>query len=511
MSSTVQDIIANADQTQILVGSALAFLAIPVAYYYLSRSKRSRPPRQRRLSFTSVGLGIGSFPPESNVKEPIINVAVYFDDGPPTADAVAELVVKPLLAYTRLSEVPDLTNRTTRPSRHGGVRPLDLVRELTIKGDDTLTNKTIVEHCQDTLGAGRDDLPWWEVLIISNAGPGSSAAVIRIHHVIGDGLALVAAFEKFLTDVNGASIQSPISFKSSASGVGGGSGKTKKTKGILSTTWSLLEATGHVLTLGATKYDDDTVFSKMNHAKMKHSGKREAVIFPTVPLDFIKKLKTAAKVSVNDLLMTAVSEAIHNYCLAQEDPLLAERGSSIQCRALLPVGFPRSAEGLNSPVTAMRNIWCMVSCDLGVGHVDIEDRLRHVHSKTQEMKEKPRAYMQLKVQNNFGPYVPTSAGQKTVFDTFSRHSLVLTNVPGPSVVCMFAGKPAKSVQLFFDNLLTQVDLLSYAGQVYGNMIFDADQLPDSNLFGRLYAGALVELANRLSIAVPPEVQKAATA
>lgn len=76
---------------------------------------------------------------------------------------------------------------------------------------------------------------------------------------------------------------------------------------------------------------------------------------------------------------------------------------------------------------------------------------------------------------------------------------------------MFAGKPAKSVQLFFDNLLTQVDLLSYAGQVYGNMIFDADQLPDSNLFGRLYAGALVELANRLSIAVPPEVQKAATA
>ena len=153
----------------------------------------------------------------------------------------------------------------------------------------------------------------------------------------------------------------------------------------------------------------------------------------------------------------------------------------------------------------------MVSCDLGVGHVDIEDRLRHVHSKTQEMKEKPRAYMQLKVQNNLGPYVPTSAGQKTVFDTFSRHSLVLTNVPGPSVVCMFAGKPAKSVQLFFDNLLTQVDLLSYAGQVYGNMIFDADQLPDSNIFGRLYAGALVELANRLSIAVPPEVQKAATA
>ena len=511
--TTIQDTIANADQTQILVGSALAFVAIPMAYtYFSSRAKsaqRTRTPVQRRLSFTSVGLGIDSFPPDANVKEPIINAAVYFDDDPPTADDVAELVVKPLLAYTRLSEVPDLTNHTTRPSRHGDVRPLDLVREISIRGDDSVTNRTIVEHCQDALGAGRDDLPWWEILIVKNTGAGSSACVVRVHHVIGDGLALVGAFEKFLTDVDGASIQSPISFKSSASSAGGGGNGKKKRKGIFSTIWSLIEATGHVLTLGATKYDDDTVFSKMNHSKMIHSGKREAVIFPTIPLEFIKQLKTAAQVSVNDVLMTAVSQAIHDYCQAQNDVVLAEKGSSIQCRALLPVGFPRSALELNDPVTAMRNIWCMVSCDLGVGHKDIEDRLRHIHAKTQEMKEKPRAYMQLKVQNNLGPYVPTSAGQQTVFDTFSRHSLVLTNVPGPSKKCLFAGKPAKSVQLFFDNLLTQVHLMSYAGQVYGNMIFDAEQLPDSNIFGRLYANALVALATRLAVTVPPEVQKAA--
>ena len=505
--STIRNTIANADQTQILVG--LAFLAIPVAYtYYSSRAKRSqRTPLQRRLSFTSVGLGIGSFPPDANVKEPIINAAVYFDDDPPTANDVAQLVVKPLLVNKRLSEVPDLTNHTTRLSRHGDVRPLDLVREITIKGDDNVTNRTIVEHCQDTLGEGRDDLPWWEILIVKNTGVGSSACVVRVHHVIGDGLALVGAFEKFLTDVDGASIKSPISFKSSASSAGGG-GNGKK-KGIFSTVWSLVEATGHVLMLGATKYDDDTVFSKMNHSKMKHSGKREAVIFPTIPLDFIKRLKTAAKVSVNDILMTAVSQAIHGYCEAQNDPVLAKKGPSIQCRALLPVGFPRSPNELNDPGTAMRNIWCMVSCDLRVGHKDIEDRLTHIHQKTQEMKEKPRAYMQLKVQNNLGPYVPTSAGQQTVYDTFSRHSLVLTNVPGPSKKCLFAGKPAKSVQLFFDNLLTQVDLMSYAGQIYGNMIFDAEQLPDSIIFGRLYAKALVELAKRFDVIVPPEVQKAA--
>jgi hypothetical protein len=489
-------------QSNLVIGT-VAFLALTSAYL-LSRPKTQK--KQRRLSFTSVGLGLGTFPPKANVKEPIINAALYFDDCP-AANDVAETIVKPLLTYERLSQVPDLENHTCRPSSNGTVHPMDLIRELDIDGDVTLTNRTIVEHCQDTLGAGRKDLPWWEILIIRNRGKGSSACVIRIHHVIGDGLALVGAFNKILTNEDGTAITSPISFQSKASS---SNGKKKKSKrGILSTAWSLVEATGHVLTLGATKYDDDTVFSKMNHSNMHHSGKREAVIFPTIPLEFVKQLKTAANVTVNDLLMTAVSQAITDYCKSQNDAVLSEKGSSIKCRALLPVGFPRSPEELSDPGTAMRNIWCMVSCDIGVGISNIEERLRHVHSMTTEMKEKPRAFMQLTVQNKLGPFIPTFIGQQTVFDTFSRHSLVLTNVPGPSKTVLFAGKPAKAVQLFFDNLLTQVDLISYAGNVYGNMIFDSDELPNSEIFGQLYAGALVELAMILNVDVPAEVKKAA--
>jgi len=114
--------------------------------------------------------------------------------------------------------------------------------------------------------------------------------------------------------------------------------------------------------------------------------------------------------------------------------------------------------------------------------------------------------MQLKIQNNLGPRIPVRLGQQTVFDTFSRHSLVLTNVPGPQGRVLFAGKRVKAVQLFFDNLLTQVDLISYAGGVYGNIILDEEQLPNSEVFGQLYVGALVELAKVLDVDVPPEVK-----
>lgn len=500
------------DRWLILIGA----LAFPTLLYLLhgefcEKIEESREKRERRLSFTSVGLGLGSFPPDANVKEPIINTAVYFENANecPSKEDVAEMIVKPLLeGYERLSAVPDLEKRMTRPSNHGDgtIDPRKLVREITIKGGEEVLNKTIVAHCQDTLGEGRCDtcdLPWWEVLIVRNEwGKGPSACVVRVHHVIGDGLALVAAFEKLLTTEDGAPIRSPVSFKGSASSVGNG-----KKEGALSKLWSLIEAAGHVLTLGATEYDDDTVFSKMNHAQMKHSGKREAVIFPTIPLYFVKNLKAAAGVTVNDILMTAISQAIHDYCEQQGDEVLETKGSSIQCRGLLPVGFPRSDEDLNDKFKSMRNVWCMVSCDMGVGYADIEERLRHVHAKTMEMKEKPRAYMQLSVQNNLGPFIPVNVGQKTVFDTFSRHSLVLTNVPGPSDKCLFAGKKVQGVQLFFDNLLTQVDLMSYAGNVYGNIIFDADQLPDSEVFGDLYAKALVELAKRLKVPVPAEVRK----
>lgn len=455
---------------------------------------------------------------------------MYFDsggEGAPTESDIVEMVVRPLLRYDRMSMVPDVDGRDFRPSRFSGeggedARPTDLIRTIRIDGDESSTHRTIVEHCQDSLK--KTDLPWWEILVVRNTGSGSSACVLRVHHVIGDGLALVAAFNKIFTNKDGGPLKSPLDSKKD-----GNSRKTgeeiqpKKNKhGFFATAWSLARALFHVLTLGATKYDDDTAFSKMNNSKLKHSGRREAVIFPAVPLDFVKKLKTAAgeATTVNDVLVSVMSQAIRDYCLSRNDPIFTGSNASdgakkqdLRCRALLPVGFPRPSSELDDTSLALRNIWAMASCDIGLGCSDMVERLAHVRKNTRAMKAEPihKAYVQLQVQNVLGPYVPTSVGQQTVFDTFSRHSLVLTNVPGPSEHCVFAGKVVDRVQLFFDNLLTQVDLISYAGTIYGNMVYDADELPGAEAFGKLYAGALVALAASLGVEVPPEVEKAAAA
>jgi WS/DGAT C-terminal domain/Wax ester synthase-like Acyl-CoA acyltransferase domain len=495
---SLQALLEN-DRNRWILGLALVPATVALYYWQQQRTKRKL---KRTVSFTSFGLAVGTFPEQAKVPVATINTACYFADFPPSVEAIAEQIVEPLLQYERMSNVLDMTTGCFRPSSRS-YQPKDLVRELDItSNDETLTNRTIFEHLQDVLV--RDDLPWWEILVVKNKGKGPSALVIRVHHTLADGLALVHAFQNILTKPDGSPIQTLATTSRKPP-------PSKQNKNFLAIAWSLIEATVHVLTLGATKHDDDTAFSKCNYAEMKHTGKREFVIFPTVPLDFIKELKTASNCTVNDILTTAVSQAIHDYCRSQKDPVLDEKGIAIQCRALLPVGFPRSPDELRDSTAAMRNKWCMASCDIALGCGDIMERLATVHANTTEMKEKPRAVMQLMIQNAIPPLLPKSVSRQTVMDVFSRHSLVLTNVPGPNQACALAGKTIQGVQLFFNNILTQVDLLSYAGQVFGNIVYDHEALPDFQDFGRLYACALVQLAERLQVTPPRELLSATKA
>lgn len=190
------------EQNRPAIVGTLALLAISSIFLFAARQRKKNPKKKRNLSFTSAGLGLGTFPPQTNVKEPIINAAIYFDDCPLTKD-VAQMIIKPLLMrYERLSHVPHLDQNIFGPSSHKGgvVEPSDLIRILAIKGDEKLTNDTIVEHCQDCLGKGRGDLPWWEILIIRNSGPGPSACVIRIHREFHSCMSCANCHTYFLVD-----------------------------------------------------------------------------------------------------------------------------------------------------------------------------------------------------------------------------------------------------------------------------------------------------------------------
>ena len=136
--------------------------------------------------------------------------------------------------------------------------------------------------------------------------------------------------------------------------------------------------------------------------------------------------------------------------------------------------------------------------DLGVGCADVADRLKYIHRRTQEMKTSPRAMVQMAVQN-FAANLPLAVGQQTVYDIFSRHSVVFSNVPGPDQPICMDGKVATGVQMFYSNLIPQIGLVSYAGKVYGNIILDPTAVPNADKIAIFYATAFVKLADRLDV------------
>jgi diacylglycerol O-acyltransferase len=515
-------------------GVAMAVAGAVVGALYIwrnqrrSQSARSEPepesdPKERKhrrtWSFSSSGMLRGAFPEQATVPEAIMNVAVYYDrHNCPNKENVVEHLVKPMLEYERLSTIPDPVSASSRPPARA-INPTDLIRLLVVSEDDDnnqALNNAIMNHLHDSFMDRQDsDLPWWEILIIENKGKGQSAIVLRMHHCLADGYSMVNLFEKIITYEDGTPLVSRMSKPTPTSNTP----PKPKSKPNYSLCSFLREAI-HSLTLSASRYDDAIAFSKHNrtspsNGKMKHSGNRSYVMFPSVPLDFVKKLKSAAGVTVNDIIMTAVSQAIHDYCISQDCPALlasnttnnskSKSKSSIQCRALMPVALPRPQAELNDKSLALRNTWTMVSADMGVGYDDIMERLEFIHVKMNEIKSTPRAFVQLWIQNTLPPFLPLSVAQQTVYDVFSRHSLVLTNVPGPDRRCLIAGKVGTGVQMFLSNLLPQISFLSYAGQIMGNMVMDPNEIPESDSIAKFYAKALLQLAERLAVPAPLEL------
>lgn len=465
----------------LILGLSLA--VVPLVYLFQNRKSTLK----RSCSFTSQGMFLGCFPPHVNVPETIINAAIFFETPPSEAEMI-EKVIQPMLEFQRLCTIPQMDG-TFLPCPTP-IDPAKLLRCITIDDDSKLYD-TIFEHIQDSLA--RKDLPWWEFLLIR--ANKQSCVVLRIHHGLADGISLVAVFDKIVETPTSSSI-----FQLRRND----SNKKKSGVSFVKRTISLVQETIHVLTLAMSKYDAATAFSKSTHGKMVHSNKRSYCIFPTVDLAFIKQLKDKANVTVNDVLMAAVSSAIYDYCKAENCPVIEKSATDkLQCRALLPVALPRDAQEMEDPATALRNQWCLVSTDLALGVVDPLERLQAIHKSTQQIKSTPRAYLQLLIQNTIPPLLPLAVARQNVYDVFTRHSLVFSNVPGPTNECRLAGQVATGVQMFYANLIPQIGFLSYNGKIFGNLVMDPESLPRAERLATFYAKALLKMAERLDVSSPP--------
>jgi hypothetical protein len=466
-----------------------------LAFLLKKRRNNEGQRRPRAWSFTSTGLALGSFPPQIQSPEHVINAMLLFNDCP-SPQAVVDQIVKRFLEYERFAIIPEPEQGTSRYCPKD-LDPNRLVRHIVIKGDKELTLETLNEHLFDPVSES-DDLPWWEVLIIENKGRGESACVLRIHHCLADGISMLHVVEDIITQVDGSPVEPilPVGIHK----------KFRVKVPFLKLLWSSLKAVVEVLTLSMTAHDDDTVFSITNK-DMVHTGNRTFVMLKAIPLDFVKELKNKACVTINDIMFSVLSQTIHDFLEEQNCPVFRDRGEKLQCRALLPVGIPPSADVAQDKTRILRNKWVLASADLNVGEKDPVGRLLSAQKNLGAIKNSPLVPVQMTIQDSLIPLLPHSLGRQSVFDILSRHSVVFTNVPGPPKPVAFAGKEVTEIQMFYANLIPQVSLMSYRNQIFGNICIDSDAIPDCQSLSRLYVTSIVKLADRLGVNVPSDLKK----
>ena len=391
--------------------------------------------------------------------------------------------------------------------------------------DPNFLNKLIIQHtvhseaemmqlAQDIaltdLQGGYDELPAWRIHRFENTN-GVSGLYMRIHHVIGDGMSMVGAMSQAFKEEDGSNVKLDFIPIKATSG-DGNANNINPTKSEHEAMKKVIGAFFEVLLLPLSSFDADIKFTSPNKSTLTMTGQRKVVYLPCLKLDIVKKIKSKAGVTLNDVMLSITSGAIGRYCAHMKDPLVNSE-TMLQNRALVPFAFPRSKEMTNDQTNGMCNYWAFLSIPLPIvlgsknttSEVPLSvQRLRTCNSSTKQLKSSPLAYVALWIQNNLLPLVPSFLAQKTALDLFQRHTIVFSNVPGPTRPVSFCNERVLAIQAIFPNLLPQVILISYCDAIFANMVLDEKLVTHPELLSKYYVEEVMELCKHYNISFAPE-------
>jgi len=330
--------------------------------------------------------------------------------------------------------------------------------------------------------------PLWQFQYIENYR-GGSAVVTRIHHCIGDGIALIKVLLG-MTDDSPKGSATVRRTRRRRKPLGDGpwlpevvndalytvrKATGKVVDGTLETILDParaagiagegVKATGVLGRLALMSSDPDTVFKgDLGTAKRCAWSK-------ILPLDEVKAYSKAANATINDVLLSGVAGALRRYLLARGE----EIDHALDIRAIIPVNLrPEDA------VEELGNRFGLVFLALPVGLKDRMERLRELKKRMDGIKNSTEAVVTYAVLNAIGTASAAVESQAVRFFG-SKATAVMTNVPGPREELYLAGKAMRSMMFWVPqsaHLGLGVSVLSYAGQVRLGVATDVGLVPD---------------------------------
>jgi diacylglycerol O-acyltransferase len=336
--------------------------------------------------------------------------------------------------------------------------------------------------------------PLWQFHLVEDLDSARSAMICRIHHCIGDGIALISVTlsiadggtpppqtaprgardgdeeHEWIAD---ALIKPFTALAVKAIGVTGQS--VGKGVGMLAHPDGALLGTVDAARVGLQVAADAAALALMpddSPTRLKgHAtpGKRVAWGEP-LALDEVKAVSKALGVSINDVLLSCVAGAIGAYLREQgDDP------SGQEIRAMVPVNLRPLDQAWK-----LGNHFGLAPLVLPIGLVNPAERMYAVHLRMQQLKHSYQPLLAFGVLVLSG--LMSKPVQHAITGLFARKSTaVMTNVPGPREPIHFCGRTVRQVMFWVPqsgDVGMGVSILSYAGGVQFGLITDAKMCPD---------------------------------
>jgi len=339
--------------------------------------------------------------------------------------------------------------------------------------------------------------PLWQFHFVPHY-QGGSAFICRIHHCIGDGLALIYVMlsladegstlaraeredrvETNPWDVVARAVQATVAAGLTVPGV------------VLRELTAIANNPGRVGELASTLSSGVGTLSKLLLMEPDPATplkgpliveKRVAWSRP-IPVGDVKRIGRVTGATINDVLVSAVAGGLRRYVSAQGTAV----DRALDVRAVVPVNL-RPIEEAHQ----LGNQFGLVFLALPLGVDEPLDRLFEVRSRMGAIKRSPEAYMTYQLLRAIGA-APRQAFDFVV-DVFQRKATaVMTNVIGPREHIRMAGVPLRQAMFWVPcagRLGLGISVLSYAGNVWLGVASDAQVIPEP---GNILEGVYAEL------------------
>jgi len=317
--------------------------------------------------------------------------------------------------------------------------------------------------------------PLWQVHVVENYAHGT-AVIMRIHHCIADGIALVRLLFS-LTDEEPE--EAPVHRKRSVR-TARGSGKSllgaaenliDRGREVIINPDRLAEliqggfgAAGVLTRLVQRPADPKTAF------KGRVTITKKAAWTEPIPLEDVKAIGKTFGYTINDVLMTVAAGAMRSYLLGRGDQI---EGKDVH--AVVPVNI-RPPEEMDK----LGNRFGLVFVALPVGLAEPLERLKTVHRRMERLKKSPEAGVVFSVLQLLGLAKPELLALGVDFFG-SKATLVLTNVPGPRKHLYMAGSRIRNMMFWVPqsaHMGLGISIFSYAGEVRIGVAADAALVPN---------------------------------